>query len=129
METQADFYIHKAGEYLRAIETVTTNMLAPYPDINAYLIQQREIISIRLGVEDLFSEYENGGIFLNQCLESDRLFSMLWQKKELLQNYKGIMLSFLHHVHLDQKNTNYPFHKVTGTVGTKQQSGISPNMF
>ena len=128
MKTEADFYIHKAGGYLRAIETITTNMLAPYPDINAYLIQQREIISIRLGVEDLFSEYENGGIFLDQCLESDRLFSMLWQKRELLLNYKGILLSFCTTCSWIKKNGNYPFYKVTGTGGSRQQSGIWPNV-
>jgi hypothetical protein len=128
MEMQEGFFIHKASEYLKAIEAVTTNMLAPYPDINAYLIQQREIISIRLGVEDLFSEYEKGGIFLNQCLESDRLFPMLWQKGELLQTYKGILTSFLQHLQLNQKNGNYPFHKVRGTGGTQQQSGIWPNI-
>ena len=103
MENNRSFFFHKAQEYLKGIDTITGHMIAPYPDINAYLQQQREIIAIRLGVEGLLCEFEQDR-FLKECEQINRSFPTLWQKEELLQHYKMVLLSFLNYLHPHNNN-------------------------
>ena len=97
-----DFYLDKASEYINSIDMILPNLLSshsqgfdPTPE---YKEQKQNISDLKLKTKLLFTEFDNGELFIKEIESIDKNIFLCFKTDELLKEYKHMLSLFIHHI-------------------------------
>ena len=98
----ADFFIDKAKEYIISIDEVLKNPVSPYdggfepsPALKEF---SEKTHNIKIKTKLLFSEFDNGELFLTLIKSADGNLEYLKHGENVLTSYKETLNLFIDHI-------------------------------